>query len=230
MKRFFVFIGLFIFCSGLIFSLSWAEKVNGPKMVLGEKVFDFKEVDQGTTLKHAFRVLNSGDQPLEIKSVKPGWGCTVAYFDERIPPGGEGKIVLSVKTSGYEGQITKTSKVYSNDPLQGVEVLTVKALVKAPIYLSSRYVYLQGSPSQPVTKSIDIKAGKSKPLRLEPGQFNLSEKVTYQIEEVEVGKIFRIHFTSIPGPAQVYQGFLKLKTNYPEKPEITIRIRGVFKG
>ncbi|MEE9421295.1 MAG: OS_HP3 family (seleno)protein, partial [Desulfatiglandaceae bacterium] len=31
---------------------------------------------------------------------------------------------------------------------------------------------------------------------------------------------------SIPGPPQTYTGFLKIKTNYPEKPEITVRIRG----
>jgi len=48
--------------------------------------------------------------------------------------------------------------------------------------------------------------------------------VTYRIEEVEPGRIFRVHFTSIPGPSGNYRGILKLKTNYPEKPEITIRI------
>ena len=50
--------------------------------------------------------------------------------------------------------------------------------------------------------------------------------VTNYIEEIEKGKKFRIRFKSIPGPPQTYTGFLKIKTNYPEKPEITVRIRG----
>lgn len=36
-------------------------------------------------------------------------------------------------------------------------------------------------------------------------------------------------FTSIPGPAGTYRGVLRLKTNYPEKPEITIPIRARFR-
>jgi len=53
--------------------------------------------------------------------------------------------------------------------------------------------------------------------------------VTYRIEEVEPGRLFKVHFTSIPGPAETYRGVLKLKTNYPEKPEIIIPIRARFR-
>lgn len=57
--------------------LFWAhpvrvQEVKGPKMVLKERVFDFKEVQEGETIEHTFLVFNQGDQPLEIKSVKPG--------------------------------------------------------------------------------------------------------------------------------------------------------------
>ena len=63
-----------------------------------------------------------------------------------------------------------------------------------------------------------------KTLTLEESQFSLSEKVTYRIEELEPGRAFRIHFTTIPGKVGTYRGVLKLKTNYPEKPEVTIWI------
>jgi hypothetical protein len=59
-----------------------------------------------------------------------------------------------------------------------------------------------------------------------PVHFNLAEKLSYTIQEIEKGRKFRIRFTSIPGPAQAYHGILKIKTNYPEKPEIVLRIRG----
>ena len=60
----------------LIFALSgasvWAEGPSRPKMVLKERTFDFKQVNEGETLKHTFQVLNQGDEPLEIINVKPG--------------------------------------------------------------------------------------------------------------------------------------------------------------
>lgn len=88
-----------------------------------------------------------------------------------------------------------------------------------------RQVRLYGKEDQIITKIIEVSADLDKPLELTPADFNLDEKVVYTIEEVEKGKRFNIHFTSVPSPPQAYRGFLKLKTNYPEKPELTIWIR-----
>jgi hypothetical protein len=41
-------------------------------MVLPERSFDFKDVDEGKMVEHAFKVLNQGNQFLEIRNVKPG--------------------------------------------------------------------------------------------------------------------------------------------------------------
>lgn len=48
------------------------ETGSGPKMVVEETEFRFDEVMEGVTVEHAFRVLNRGDQPLQILDVKPG--------------------------------------------------------------------------------------------------------------------------------------------------------------
>ncbi|MCD6297825.1 MAG: hypothetical protein J7M30_11800, partial [Deltaproteobacteria bacterium] len=73
---------------------------------------------------------------------------------------------------------------------------------------------------------IEIRAGLDRPLTLQPEQFNLKEKVTYRIHEIEKGRKFSILFTTIPGPPGNYSGFLKLRTNYPEETVVTIQIRG----
>lgn len=150
----------------------------------------------------------------------------MAYFDKAIPPGGKGKITLSVKTEGYQGAIHKTAKVYTNDPASSLVTLDIKAFIKVPIYLSSRYVNFYGKEGQILTRVIEIKAQLDKPLELTPAEFNLSDMITYTLEEIEKGRKFQIRFTSTPGPHQSYRGFLKLRTNYPEKPEITLWIRG----
>jgi hypothetical protein len=133
-----------------------------------------------------------------------------------------------VNTQNYQGKITKTAKVHSNDPARQVEILRITAFVKVPIYISTRYVYLVGQAGQTTTRSVKIRAELDKPLKLEPAHFDLSSKVIFRMEEVEPGKTFLIHFTNIPGTEKIYYGFLKLRTNYPEKPEISIRIRGKF--
>jgi hypothetical protein len=142
-----------------------------------------------------------------------------------------GKITLRVKTKGYQGRIRKSAKVYSNDPKNKVTVLRLSAFVKTSIKLSPRYVYLvTGETTETVTKVVNIKAELDKPLKLDPVQFNLAEKVNYTIEEIEKGRAFQVRFTTKPGGTrEIYKGYLKLKTNYPEKPEISIHIRGRYR-
>ena len=152
----------------------------------------------------------------------------MASFDHTVPPGGEGKITLKVHTKGYEGSIYKSARVNTNDREQDVVNLGIMAFVKVPIYLSTRYVSFYGKAGQSITRVVEIRAGSDKPLTLTPERFNLEGKLTYRIEEVEKGQEFKIHFTSIPDPPQTYYGFLNLKTNYPEKPIISIQIRGGF--
>jgi len=83
-----------------------------------------------------------------------------------------------------------------------------------------------GTAGQKITKTIIISTKEEKPLKLEETAFSLSEKMNYRIEEVKKGKQFRISFTNIPGAAEVYQGELKLKTNFPEKQILLARSLG----
>ncbi|MDY6972007.1 MAG: hypothetical protein SV775_06735 [Thermodesulfobacteriota bacterium] len=152
----------------------------------------------------------------------------MAEFNKAIPPGGEGKIKLSVQTKGYSRTITKSARVYTNDPAKKIVRLTVKAFVKVPIYVSSPKLTLHVKEDQSIAKVVEVRAELDKPLELTPVQFSLADKLTYTIKEIERGRRFEICFTSMPGPPQSYRGFLKLKTNYPEKPDITLRIRGLI--
>jgi hypothetical protein len=152
----------------------------------------------------------------------------VASYDRSIPPGGEGKITLKLNTTGYEGKVRKAARVYTNDPKTPQEILVIDALVKTPIMVSDKMVFLQGTTQETITRSIDIKGELSKPLKLEPVDYTLDKKVKFNIEEVTKGKHYRVTFTSIPNVGNYYQGLLKLRTSYPEKPELVIHVRGKF--
>ena len=56
----------------LNFTVGWAQTTVGPKIVVKEKSFDAQQVKEGEIIVHNFKVLNTGDSPLEIKKVKPG--------------------------------------------------------------------------------------------------------------------------------------------------------------
>lgn len=149
-------------------------------------------------------------------------------FDKAIPPGGEGKIKITMKTKGYQRPIKKSIRVFTNDNANKIVKLHVEGLVKGYIYLSPPYVYLLGNIGQKVSKGVTIKAGLDRPLEIRPMAFTLTKDVIYTIKEVEKGRRFLISFTNIPGSARTFSGTLKLNTNYPEKRELQIRINGRF--
>lgn len=155
----------------------------------------------------------------------------MAKFDGTIPPGGEGKITLRVDTSGYGGRkILKTATVFSNDPDHRFEHLNMEAFVKSVIFVSMDVVHLEGRAGQVVTRIVEIRGEKEAPLRIHPVYFELAKRVAYQIEEVTPGKAYRVHFHNLSVQEQSYRGVLRLKTTYPEKPEILLWVVGNFRS
>ena len=153
----------------------------------------------------------------------------MAHFDRAIPPGGEGRITLTVKTKGYQGRISKSARVYTNDPHNTLLRIHLKGYVKVPVLVFPRYVQFVGKSDQVISKKVEVRSELDKPLELTPAFSNLEGKVSYQIQEIEAGRKFHILLKTIPGQHSSYRGFLRLKTNYPEKPEIFLQVRGRFK-
>ena len=198
-------------------------------MTIPERAFDFKAVEEGATVEHAFQVLNKGDKVLQITKVKTSIGCTVARFDRSIPPGGEGSITLQLNLEGYHGTngtMSKRAVVYSNDPKQPRVTLTVYVRVKVTISLEPRGVFLKGSTNDDITGVVTIRAHKDQPLILEPVKLSLAGRIEYVLKTIEKGRVYHAVFRNISKKERKYNGFLTLKTNYPEKPEISIRFVG----
>jgi hypothetical protein len=136
---------------------------------------------------------------------------------------------LRVKTRGYQGNILKRARVYTNEKGRGFETVSIKAFVNVPIYVTSRYVHLRGPADRKVVAMVTVRGDGTKHLALEESQFTLADEVAYRIEEVKAGKLFRLHFTRMPGNVGSHRGVLKLKTNYPEQPELTIWITAQYR-
>jgi len=106
-----------------------AEK-GAPTLTMVEPLKDFGTVPRGEKLNAEFLIKNTGTSDLELLSVQPGCGCTVADFDKVIKPGKTGKVRASVDTTTFTGPISKSVTVQSNDPNTPTAQLTINALVK----------------------------------------------------------------------------------------------------
>lgn len=63
-----------------------------PKAVFPEPDYNFEKVKEGEKAIHIFRVINIGDEPLEIKNIRASCGCTATSLSKKtIPPQGREK-------------------------------------------------------------------------------------------------------------------------------------------
>ena len=139
-------------------------------------------------------------------------------------------MALRVNTRGYRGDISKSARVFSNDPHRKIVTLRLRAFIKVAIYISNERVILKGSPGESVASTVELRAEREKPLYIDPIAFDPDQKMSYRIETVEEGRNYRIHFKTKSVPPGNFHGFLKLKTNYEERPLIVIRIKGSFRN
>ena len=223
-----VVLGSFLLCA-TEFSAS-AQGKGTPNMVLKQQIHDFKNVLEGESLSHTFEVLNQGDEVLKIEQVKPDCSCSVVHFDSLIPPNGEGKITVKIDTRGFDGPERWGVKVFTNDPKWREAVLDLRANIRPVIVITGTAVLFTGKNDTPMTREVEISTGLDKPLILTPGPFTLSGKVTYSISEIEKEKRYRVTFRNVDSNRENYRGFLKLKTNFAEKPDVTIWIIGRFEN
>jgi hypothetical protein len=212
----------------MLFTIISGEASGGQKASITKTSHDFGEIKEGSLIEHSFTMINQGDRTLEIVDVKPDCGCTTPDLDKKIPPGEKGRITLKMDTMGFKGKIKKSTRVFTNDPNKKMIVLHMEAFIRVPIQISKEYVVFKGAAGEILSKSIDIKAMEETPLKLDVTEFTLHEKVTYDIQEIEKGRVFRLSFWNEELKVGMFSGHLKLGTNYPEKPEILIKIRGRF--
>lgn len=135
-----------------------------------------------------------------------------------------------MKTKGYQGNLKKSATIHSNDPENPQIKLTLSAQIKVPISLEPRGVLLHGFIDENITAVMTIKAHEDQPLILEPVKLSLPNKVTYDLKTIEEGRAYQVTFRNISKKRDKYNGFLKLKTNYTNKPQITAMVFGYIKG
>lgn len=143
------------------------EQSAAPRLTLVDPLKDFGTVAKGSKLDWAFTVKNTGSGDLEILSVQPTCGCTVAEFDKVIKPGATGKIVAHVDTTQFTGPIQKAVNIRTNDPDNPNAQLTISAVVKPYVEAHPagfvRFSMLEGESA---TQSVKLYSEETEPFKI----------------------------------------------------------------
>jgi hypothetical protein len=154
----------------------------------------------------------------------------VARFDRTIPPGGEGKITLEVRTKGYQGKMHKTARVLSNDPEHPQVTIGLTGEIWVPVRVTPRYVHLKGMEDEVIETVVGLQGQKKEPLIVKLASVSIPDRVEVELKETEKGHTYELKVKNkVKGEAR-YRGDLRLTTNYPEMPEIVIQITGDIRG
>lgn len=106
-----------------------AEKGIVPKLKFQKKEHDFGTLRPGEVVDYAFEFTNSGSQNLEIFKTKASCGCTASDPSKKMLAKNEsGNIKVTFNSTGkHDGPQSQTVTIYSNDPEEPTQYITIKA-------------------------------------------------------------------------------------------------------
>ena len=197
-------------------------------LVVDAPTADAGTVQRGTIITKEFIVKNTGSAMLRVTDVKPGCGCTTAKFDKAIPPGGQGKIVLTVDTKSFRSAISKTAVVLSNDPntpeLTLKVLANVKGLVKAE---PSEYLNIHTTKGQRGVGEVRL---VSENAAFRPASATATEYLSATLSpDSEPGRWKLLVTSEATAPVGLLVGTVTVKTGIPEEPEFRIAVSGLVR-
>jgi hypothetical protein len=131
----------------------------------------------------------------------------VARYDRVIPPGGTGKVTLSIDTSAVRGRFEKKAVVWSNDLPRRSVALYLIGVVKEHISLEpGGYLSLWGVKGQVPKESLEIINNREKPLKITGIDDDLPGHIRWEIKAVKPGYVYRLEVEDISRSTQARTG------------------------
>jgi hypothetical protein len=201
--------------------------VAAPHADLPETSFDFGKIPEDHAITHTFVIKNTGTAPLTIEDVDPDCACTAPNYDESIPPGGQGKITLTIKPFTVVRQFKKKTTVTLNDPDQPRIVLTLTGVVQPFIEIQpSHIVRLRGSPSDDIRSQVRFISHTTAPFQITQFRTNIPDKIEVTLKPEVPDKVYVLEVRSKGQQPGAYAGVIDLSTNFRNRPRLIVRVFG----
>jgi hypothetical protein len=102
-----------------------------PHLTFEETIHDFGTITQGDQVSTDFIFTNTGKSELNIRETKASCGCTVSKPEkDTLQPGESSTIKVTFNSRGRRGIQQKSISVFSNDPSNPTQRLTIKAKIE----------------------------------------------------------------------------------------------------
>lgn len=214
-----------VICSaGIILALGTAAFA-APRVKVPETTYDFGKGFEDRALAHSFVIKNEGDAPLRVEDVDPDCACTVADYDRVIPPGGEGRIALTIKPYSVMRNFLKKTTVRFNDPEQRAVVLVMKGYVQPIIEIQPGHIIrLRGTVNDDLRGQVRFISHLSEPWEITKFFSNIPGMVEVNLKAEEPGKVYVLEVKNIRREAGHYGGKIELLTSSKKRPRLIVRV------
>ena len=110
--------------------LTEEEKKLAPKLNIQDRIFDFGKMPQGAKKQTEFILTNNGLTKLNIRDVKSNCACAAAVLENYdIEPGKSTLLRVQFDSKNRRGNQIKTITIFSNDPQDPTQLVSIKANV-----------------------------------------------------------------------------------------------------
>ncbi|MDA3844341.1 MAG: DUF1573 domain-containing protein [Candidatus Kapabacteria bacterium] len=199
-----------------------------PKMeFVGGDTYNWGKVSpKDSPLKTVMKMKNTGDEVLVITEVNATCGCTGAKLDKKeLKPGETAELDITLKVSS-SNKVTKTIKIYTNEPGKTKRVYYLKAHVIRPLQLSPRQYFTFNEMKIGYEKESKLKlsnnsnkAIKLSNITVEPktALFNLHNNLT-----LKPGEEIELTIKVKPEVKGNYRVTVKMNTDHPDYKDFKI--------
>ena len=196
----------------------------GPAFFTEKSTFDIGTVWMGTKVPVVATYKNVGTETLKILEVKPGCGCTTPQtYDKEVPPGGEGRMPLTLDTTNKpNGHMHAIEvKVKTNDPARPEVVFMITGNIRTVCVFDPPIggIFGDWQPDQSINRTVKMYNNTGAPLtlNLQPIPPNSFFKIDFR--EVVPGQQWEytaVRDAPIPEGSNYTQ--MTFNTNVPEVP------------
>ncbi len=110
--------------------MSAEELAKAPKLSLSKTTHDFGSMKEGQKSEVQLTLSNTGKSDLDIRRIKSNCNCAMAEVKKHtLKPNESIPLILSFDASGRKGSQTKSVTIFSSDPANPTQQITIKARV-----------------------------------------------------------------------------------------------------
>lgn len=205
-----------------------------PRLQAEAPSFNFGRVAEGSKTDHTFRFQNTGDAPLVISKVRSSCGCTAALLSAKnLAPGEWGELKTTFNSKGFQGRVTKTVYVYSNDPDQPQTKFRLHGEVRKEVVVTPRRLQFKGRKDKaPFTAVINLRNDGTAQLFLSDLKTTSKElQADLTSPQVAPGESVQITIRLAPDTDKSrFAGYVTLRTSSPRTPKVRIPVTAVLSG